>query len=301
MNYRPALSVLLAGGVVFGAPMSASAAEGDLSLSVNDAPATVFLQNGTANMVPGDREGTTITSTNDGPSDGLLSLSIINVNKVNAPSPFFDDLIVEWEVNGNLMTKRFNEVADPETLLVDIPLAQGASEDVYVGVYYDIESTQVPSRVNRPSAEFDVQFTLRGETPTTPPTTPSNTTSGTTDPTTEDDNPTVIDDDTDTSTPSDGDTVTLTPVPHPTATGDNDNGDAVYGSDNDGNGGNGNSGDGFSVAGNDGSESGRIDSGELIRQNPVAALAAGALVLAAGGGLLALVLRRRRTPAGKYA
>ena len=113
--------------------------------------------------VPGDSTSRTLTVRNDGPSDGTLRVSIVNVDLLRTPSAdeFYDDLRVTWN-RGSASISDLDSAGT--TRVMEISLAKGATTPVTIGYDFPVESTTGNrSNVGARQGSFDVLLELGGD------------------------------------------------------------------------------------------------------------------------------------------
>lgn len=113
--------------------------------------------------VPGDSTSRTLTVRNDGPTDGTLKVSIVNVDllKADIPDEFYDDLRIDWK-RGSSSIKEL--AAAGTTRIMEIPLAKGETTPVTIGYDFPIEATSGnKSNVGSRQGSFDVLLELGGD------------------------------------------------------------------------------------------------------------------------------------------
>lgn len=113
--------------------------------------------------VPGDSTSRTLTVRNDGPSDGTLRVSIVNVDLLETPiaDEFYDDLRIDW----NRGSKSIRDLeAAGTTRIMEIPLGEGETTPVTIGYDFPVEATSGNrSNVGARQGSFDVLLELGGD------------------------------------------------------------------------------------------------------------------------------------------
>ena len=153
-----------------------------LSWSGTDfAPTTTESFIGAPVAVPGDSASRTLQVRNAGPSAGVLTASIVDVEAGDLEiDSFYDDLTISW--NGGSATFA-DLVAAGDTEILEIPLAQGATTPVTIGYEFPADATSGNATDGGArEAAFNVVLSISGEVPTTPttPTSPTSTATSTT-------------------------------------------------------------------------------------------------------------------------
>lgn len=180
-------------GTLLASPAAAAPTEspaGVISLSWNGTDFTSVIGGsfvGVPVSVPGDTATRTLTVRNDGPSDGVLKASIVNVKILDPEATdakgdedqgnFYDDLRLNWNGGGSNFTTLAQST---ETDIQSIRLARGAVTPITIGYEFPVDATSGnKANVAPREASFDVRLTISGDTqptlpgtiePTPPPT-----------------------------------------------------------------------------------------------------------------------------------
>ncbi|MCM1012079.1 MULTISPECIES: hypothetical protein [unclassified Brevibacterium] len=113
--------------------------------------------------VPGDSTSRTIMVRNDGPTDGTLTVSIVDVELLTPTidDDFYSDLLIDWQTGRSSI--RDLESAGT-TRIIDMPLPQGETTPVTIGYVFPREATSGnKSDVGERQGRFDVLFQLGGD------------------------------------------------------------------------------------------------------------------------------------------
>ncbi|MFE2656517.1 hypothetical protein [Brevibacterium sp. NPDC059310] len=113
--------------------------------------------------VPGDSTSRTIMVRNDGPTDGTLTVSIVDVELLTPTidDDFYSDLLIDWQTGRSSI--RDLESAGT-TRIIDMPLPQGETTPVTIGYDFPREATSGnKSNVGERQGRFDVLFQLGGD------------------------------------------------------------------------------------------------------------------------------------------
>lgn len=130
-------------------------------------------------VVPGDSAVRELTVVNDGPSAGLLSVSIVDVEVANPGAAdvhhatgeelgdFYEDLRLAWVTEAGAGSASFRELSlGGDFLIGEVPLGRGEDTFVKVGYVFPFEATS-GNQANVPfrEARFDVELTIGGDLP----------------------------------------------------------------------------------------------------------------------------------------
>ncbi len=113
--------------------------------------------------VPGDSTSRTIMVRNDGPTDGTLTVSIVDVELLTPTidDDFYSDLLIDWQTGRSSI--RDLESAGT-TRIIEMPLPQGETTPVTIGYDFPREATSGnKSDVGERQGRFDVLFQLGGD------------------------------------------------------------------------------------------------------------------------------------------
>lgn len=126
---------------------------------------------GTPVVVPGDQASRTLMVRNEGPSAGVLRVTITNVELLGGGSAagdddFYDDLTVHWNTGKASMT----ELSTNETTeVIERPLEEGETKELTIGYEFPLQAhSGNRAEVGARSASFDVVLTIGGERPSDP-------------------------------------------------------------------------------------------------------------------------------------
>lgn len=165
---RTLATLTIAGLLAFGTATAAEAAPTDTAIqmswdgsSYSDTTTETFV--GFPVTVPGDSTSRTLTVRNDGPTDGTLTVSIVDVDLLTAdiPDEFYDDLRIDWK-RGSSSIKDL--AAAGTTRIMEIPLAKGETTPVTIGYDFPVEATSGnKSNVGARQGSFDVLLELGGD------------------------------------------------------------------------------------------------------------------------------------------
>ncbi|WP_453983865.1 LPXTG cell wall anchor domain-containing protein [Brevibacterium casei] len=165
---RTLAALTIAGLLALGTGTAAEAAPTDTAIQMSwdgsaysDTTTETFV--GFPVTVPGDSTSRTLTVRNDGPTDGTLTVSIVDVDLLTAdiPDEFYDDLRIDWK-RGSSSIKDL--AAAGTTRIMEIPLAKGETTPVTIGYDFPIEATSGnKSNVGARQGSFDVLLELGGD------------------------------------------------------------------------------------------------------------------------------------------
>lgn len=165
---RALATLTIAGLLALGTATAAEAAPTDTAIQMSwdgsaysDTTTETFV--GFPVTVPGDSTSRTLTVRNDGPTDGTLTVSIVDVDLLTAdiPDEFYDDLRIDWK-RGSSSIKDL--AAAGTTRIMEIPLAKGETTPVTIGYDFPIEATSGnKSNVGARQGSFDVLLELGGD------------------------------------------------------------------------------------------------------------------------------------------
>ena len=165
---RTLATLTIAGLLAFGTATAAEAAPTDTAIqmswdgsSYSDTTTETFV--GFPVTVPGDSTSRTLSVRNDGPTDGTLTVSIVDVDLLTAdiPDEFYDDLRIDWK-RGSSSIKDL--AAAGTTRIMEIPLAKGETTPVTIGYDFPVEATSGnKSNVGARQGSFDVLLELGGD------------------------------------------------------------------------------------------------------------------------------------------
>lgn len=143
-------------------------------------------------IVPGDSDKRTLHIKNNGPTDGNLKISIVNVQTNDRKNDsFYNDLKITTKF-AHEKNYSLQELVNNKTTVIDTQkIKKDQVQDVTIGYNFDINATSGNSSNEQKTATFDVYIELIGEntdnstpSPTTPaPVTPVPTNNPTTNPT----------------------------------------------------------------------------------------------------------------------
>lgn len=124
-------------------------------------------------VVPGDSAERTLTVLNDGPSEGELRVSIINVDLQNPDAPdmgnFYDDVSINTKAS-ETHSASLTQLSDNTTTVVSTQtLGEGETTDITIGFDFPAAATSGNTAfVEDRKASFDVLLEIGGELPDTP-------------------------------------------------------------------------------------------------------------------------------------
>lgn len=127
---------------------------------------------GTPVTVPGDSAERTLKVKNNGPSDGEMRVSIINVDTKGKDDPdqgnFYKDLKLSWKTESGEGSEDFYDLKS-NSVIGQYHVAKGEVSDVTIGYDFPVESTSGnTSKVNPRLASFDVLVEIGGDLPDEP-------------------------------------------------------------------------------------------------------------------------------------
>lgn len=144
--------------LVVGPSLSAQAASENLvSLGADGSETTVTVPLlGSAVVVPGDASAEILTVRNDGESEGILTVEIVDVILEGAPHAFFDDFLIN--------DTPASELGGLHTEVLRQTLAVGESVTVPFSYEFPVDSVEGSAPGPDPGLSFDVLLTLSAET-----------------------------------------------------------------------------------------------------------------------------------------
>jgi hypothetical protein len=148
----------LAFAMALGPGLAAEAADDDLVLSLGgDNPGAVLTVPvlGTSVVVPGDERSATLKVRNDGDSEGVLTVDIVDVALDGAPDGFFDDFLVNG-VPASALDAR-------DTTVFRQSIGAGATASVPLSYEFPAASAEGNVPGPEPGLDFRVRLTLTGE------------------------------------------------------------------------------------------------------------------------------------------